>query len=39
MKHWHATLWVAVGVLLAIVLEPFLAKLVNPVLSPLKLSI
>jgi len=39
MKHYHALLWVAVGVLLAIVIEPFVAKFVNPLLSPLKLNV
>ena len=39
MKRWHGLLLVAAGVLLAIVLEPIVAKFVNPLLSPLKLSV
>ena len=39
MKHWHGLLWVSLGVLIAIVLEPMVAKFVNPLLSPLKLNV
>jgi hypothetical protein len=30
---------VALGVLIAMIAEPFLAKLVNPLLAPLKLAV
>lgn len=36
----HRTfMFMGLGVLVALVLEPMLAKLVNPILSPLKLAI
>lgn len=38
-SKFHGVLWVSLGVLLAIVIEPLVAKFVNPLLSPLKLSV
>lgn len=39
MKAWHGVFLVALGVLVAIVVEPLVAKVVNPLLSPLKLNV
>ena len=39
MHSGKALAWVAVGVLIAILIEPFVGKLVNPLLAPLKLSV
>jgi hypothetical protein len=39
MKRWHGLFLVALGVLIAIVVEPLVAKFVNPILSPAKLSV
>lgn len=39
MKHYHGLLFVGLGILVAMAIQPIAAKLANPLLSSVKLSL